>query len=103
MKSKYDKNENNNFCQNKGLGKQLMNRVEKIAIKNGYQKIAVISGIGVKDYYRKLGYKSQETYMIKEISIIKFYLNQNIHQILDHLWLIFAYIYIIYTNYNNIL
>lgn len=103
VKSKYDKNENNNFCQNKGLGKQLMNRVEKIAIKNGYQKIAVISGIGVKDYYRKLGYKSQETYMIKEISIIKFYLNQNIHQILDHLWLIFAYIYIIYTNYNNIL
>ena len=103
VKSKYDKNENNNFCQNKGLGKQLMNRVEKIAIKNGFQKIAVISGIGVKDYYRKLGYKSQETYMIKEISIIKFYLNQNIHQILDHLWLIFAYIYIIYTNYNNIL
>jgi hypothetical protein len=29
---------------------------EEIAIKNGYTKIAVIAGVGVREYYRKLGY-----------------------------------------------
>jgi len=27
----------------------------------------VISGIGVREYYRKLGFKLQETYMVKEL------------------------------------
>ena len=29
--------------------------------------MAIIAGTGVRDYYRKLGYKLEETYMIKEI------------------------------------
>lgn len=51
--------------QHKGLGKKLMAAAEKIASENGYTKVAVISGVGVRGYYRKLGYKLRGTYMIK--------------------------------------
>jgi elongator complex protein 3 len=54
--------------QHKGLGKKLINEAEKIAKKEfGFKKIAVISGVGVRDYYRKLGYKLSGGYMIKPL------------------------------------
>ncbi len=54
--------------QHRGLGKKLMKEAEKITKKEfGLKKIAVISGIGVRGYYRKLGYKLKDTYMIKKI------------------------------------
>ncbi len=53
--------------QHKGLGKKLMQEAEKIAKKNNLEKIAVISGVGVRNYYRKLGYRLQDTYMVKNI------------------------------------
>jgi len=53
--------------QHIGLGKRMMKKAEEIARKNGYKKIAVISGIGVREYYRKLGYKLEGTYMVKYI------------------------------------
>lgn len=64
--------ENTDLGQHKGLGKELMNKAEEIvkeqADKNkGIKKIAVISGIGVRDYYRKLGYELDKYYMIKNI------------------------------------
>ncbi len=55
-------------AQHKGLGTRLMNEAEKIAFDEfGIQKIAVISGIGVREYYRKLGYALEGTYMVKTI------------------------------------
>ncbi|MFA4830998.1 MAG: tRNA uridine(34) 5-carboxymethylaminomethyl modification radical SAM/GNAT enzyme Elp3 [Patescibacteria group bacterium] len=53
--------------QHKGLGKKLMAEAERIAKKNNRGKIAVISGVGVREYYRKLGYIKNRTYMIKKI------------------------------------
>lgn len=53
--------------QHTGLGKKLMAEAEKIAKKHRYKKIAVISGIGVREYYRKLGYKLDGSYMVKKI------------------------------------
>lgn len=54
--------------QHKGLGKKLMAHGEKIIQQEtDYKKIAVISGIGVRDYYRKLGYRLENTYMVKKI------------------------------------
>ena len=51
--------------QHVGLGRSLMNEAEIIARKAGYKKIAVISGVGVREYYRKLGYKLEGSYMVK--------------------------------------
>lgn len=52
--------------QHKGLGKKLVEEAEKI-VKQEFdlKKIAVISGVGVRPYWRRLGYRLKETYMIK--------------------------------------
>lgn len=57
----------NAISQHKGLGKKLIKEAEKIVKKNGYKKIAIISGVGVREYYRKLGYKLKSGYMVKDI------------------------------------
>lgn len=51
--------------QHLGLGKKLMAEAEKIAKKYGLKKMAVISGVGVREYYKKLGYYLEGTYMVK--------------------------------------
>lgn len=53
--------------QHKGLGRKLLLKAEEIAYENGYEKIVVISGVGVKEYYRKNGYEDYNTYMIKHL------------------------------------
>ncbi len=54
--------------QHLGMGKKLLEEAEKICKKNKLKKIAVISGVGVRKYYQKSGYKLDETYMIKKIN-----------------------------------
>ncbi len=51
--------------QHAGYGKKLLAKAEQIAIKNKKNKMVIISGIGVRSYYRKLGYKKQGPYMVK--------------------------------------
>jgi len=54
--------------QHRGFGKKLIKEAEKIVKKEfGLRKIAVISGVGVRDYFKKLGYRLKTTYMTKEI------------------------------------
>lgn len=53
--------------QHLGWGSLLMAEAEKIAKKSGYKKVAVISGIGTREYYRKKGYALEGTYMVKPI------------------------------------
>ena len=53
--------------QHAGLGKRLMLKAEAIARENGFKKMAVISGVGVRGYYKKLGYKLRSSYMIKNL------------------------------------
>ena len=43
-----------------------MEEAEKIAREeHGSYKLAVISGVGTRHYYRKLGYELEKTYMVK--------------------------------------
>lgn len=56
---------NSTKTQHRGLGKLLMKEAEEIAKHSGYKKIAVISSIGTRDYYRKLGYEREGRYMTK--------------------------------------
>lgn len=53
--------------QHRGLGKKLLKKAEAIAQERGFEKIAVISGIGVRPYYRALGYQLRQTYMLKTL------------------------------------
>ena len=54
--------------QHRGVGKRLMSIAEQLAKENGKNKMVVISGIGVREYYRKLGYRKEGVYMVKKIS-----------------------------------
>lgn len=55
-------------AQHKGYGRLLMQKAEEIAAKEGYGHMAVISGLGVREYYRQLGYQEKDTYMVKSLS-----------------------------------
>ncbi len=62
-----DSNENDK-AQHKGLGKKLIQKAEQIAQEEfGLNKIAIISGVGVRNYFRKRGYELQDTYMVKNL------------------------------------
>jgi elongator complex protein 3 len=52
--------------QHKGFGKRLLNEAERIA-KNEFEmkKIVVMSGIGVREYYKKLNYKKDGPFVSK--------------------------------------
>jgi elongator complex protein 3 len=53
--------------QHSGLGKQLLAHAEQIVMKQKLAKIAVISGVGVRGYYKKFGYKLKGSYLFKAL------------------------------------
>ncbi|NWI18476.1 ELP3 protein, partial [Crypturellus soui] len=54
--------------QHQGFGMLLMEEAERIAKEeHGSWKIAVISGVGTRNYYRKLGYELEGPYMVKRL------------------------------------
>lgn len=54
-------------AQHKWLWTQLMDSAEYISKVFSYTKLSVISGIWVREYYKKLGYQLEGTYMVKDI------------------------------------
>ncbi len=55
--------------QHQGLGKWLMEEAEKITKENGIKNLAVISGVGVREYYKKIGYELEGAYVVKDMNI----------------------------------
>ena len=53
--------------QHKGFGRRLLRRAEDLATKHGKARILVTSGIGAREYYRKLGYVLEGNYMAKTL------------------------------------
>ncbi|MBN3278878.1 ELP3 protein, partial [Polyodon spathula] len=54
--------------QHQGFGMLLMEEAERIAQEeHGSSKIAVISGVGTRNYYRKIGYELEGPYMVKRL------------------------------------
>jgi len=51
--------------QHRGFGRKLLEEAEKITSEEGYKRINVISGIGVREYFRKWGYERFGPYMSK--------------------------------------
>ncbi len=62
-----DKESKEGESQHLGLGKELVLLAEGISKKKGFKKISVISAIGTREYYKKLGYKRDDLYMFKRI------------------------------------
>ena len=57
----------NGVIQHKGIGKKLLKAAEETAKMYYKNKMVVISGIGARPYYAKLGYKKEGPYMVKII------------------------------------
>ncbi len=53
--------------QHRGLGKSLLAKAEEAARQNGKDKMVIISGIGAREYFRKLGYEREGAYMVKHL------------------------------------
>lgn len=54
-------------AQHLGLGARLLAQAEDLARANGYTKLAVISAIGTREYYRKRGFEVEGLYMTKAL------------------------------------
>ena len=54
--------------QHTGFGERLLKEAENIAVDNGKDEMAIISGIGSRNYYRKFGYEKAGPYMMKKLT-----------------------------------
>lgn len=54
-------------AQHLGLGKALIKNSEEISKEKGFKKIAVISSIGTREYYKKFGYNLVDLYQVKSL------------------------------------
>ncbi len=54
--------------QHRGLGEELLFRAETITKEKSIKSLSIISGIGVRNYYKKFGYQEKNTYMVKTLS-----------------------------------
>ena len=60
-------NKNSSIGQHTGFGERLLKEAENLAINNNKDEIAIISGIGSRNYYRKFGYERKGPYMAKKL------------------------------------
>ncbi len=56
--------------QHRGFGTKLMAEAEKICADQGVKKLAVIAGVGVREYYKMLGYELKGTYMLRQLKFL---------------------------------
>ena len=52
-------------AQHRGFGKWLLQEAEKICLRKKIRKLKIISGVGVREYYQKLGYELEGEEMVK--------------------------------------
>jgi len=55
-------------AQHTGLGTRLIEQAKQIARDAGFKRIAVISAIGTREYYRKHGFELGELYMARSLA-----------------------------------
>ena len=54
-------------AQHLGLGSKLIERAKKLAKEQGYSRLAVISAVGTREYYRERGFADQGLYQICQL------------------------------------
>ncbi|MEP7293664.1 MAG: GNAT family N-acetyltransferase, partial [Chloroflexota bacterium] len=58
---------NDGRAQHAGLGTRLLERAAEIARERGYGRLAVISAMGTRDYYRKRGFADGALYQVRQL------------------------------------
>jgi histone acetyltransferase (RNA polymerase elongator complex component) len=84
--AKNGKSGNTPVAQHLGIGQRLLVAAENLAKYEGYEKLAVISGVGVRNYYERFGYHlnpGEGEFMIKSIHEPTLY--ETLAQFLDSL------------------
>lgn len=56
------------IAQHSGLGSRLLEHAEQVARQKGFNRIAVISAVGTRQYYLGRGFDRGEYYLVKEIA-----------------------------------
>jgi elongator complex protein 3 len=54
--------------QHRGYGRALIEEAEKASLKNGKSRVVINSALGVREYFRMLGYKRMGHYMGKNLN-----------------------------------
>ena len=82
--------------QHRGYGKLLVETAEELALQNRYNKIAVIAGVGTREYYKhKCGYKLEGTYMVKHLIKKEKYNNQMLFNVIMSIIVFIVFIEIV--------
>ena len=55
-------------AQHAGLGTKLLQYAEKLAKENGFQRMAVISAVGTREYYLERGFERGELYLVTQLA-----------------------------------
>lgn len=55
------------IIQHTGIGSKLLKEAESVARQNGFDKMIIISGVGVREYYARHGYSREGPYMAKRL------------------------------------
>lgn len=64
----HDRRHDNGSIQHSGLGRRLMSRAEEMARDTfGAEQLLVISAVGTREYYKRLGYSLYGPYMCKDL------------------------------------
>ena len=63
----HNNSSNEKSIQHKGIGTNLLKKAEEICLENNLMNIAIISGVGVRQFYEKKGYSLYKNYMIKKL------------------------------------
>lgn len=80
--------------QHRGIGSSMLKIAEGISVNQGFNKMAIISGVGVRGFYRKNGYNLEENYMTKRLTYnILYYITPFMIEVFMLLFVIF-YTYI---------
>lgn len=53
--------------QHRNHGKMLIAQAEEIAVSAGFARLAIMSGVGVRPYYKRQGYERKGPYMIRDL------------------------------------
>ena len=59
--------ERDGATQHAGLGTELLQRAEEIAMQKGFERLAVISAVGTRLYYLERGFERGELYLVKRL------------------------------------